>query len=191
MLGSISEYEMTRVIRLGFPDEAKGKTNGVNGNLDMEIGYKVPLCGGFQDRQVCKLILRPYTGVTAMVVNTKGYKETGTYPMRLDVKENNYFKSSLRAGIGLTCERRSLKWDISAGVGYVAAGRKAKIESKVIDTDAQVPSGWVELGEVSIEGDLAVGYYIKEGLNIYANANVVRADNYRSLSGNIGIHIHF
>ena len=191
MLGSISEYEMTRVIRLGFPDEAKGKTSGINGNLDMEIGYKVLLCGGFQDRQACKLILRPYTGVTAMIVNTKGYKETGMYPMRLDVKENNYFKSLLRAGIGLTCERRSFKWDISAGVGYVAAGRKAKIESKVIDTDAQVPSGGVELGEVSIEGDLAVGYYIKKGLDIYANANVVRADNYRSLSGNIGVHIRF
>jgi hypothetical protein len=191
VLGSISEYEMTRVIRLGFPDEAKGKTNGVNGNLDMEIRYKVPLWSGVQGREVCKLTLRPYTGVTATIVNTKGYKETGMYPMRLDVKENNYFKSSLRAGVGLTGERRSFKWDISAGVGYVAAGRKAKIESKVIDTDAQVPSGGIELGEISIEENLAAGYYIKEGLDIYANANIAKADNYRSLSGNIGVNIRF
>jgi hypothetical protein len=127
VLGSISEYEMTRVIRLGFPDEAKGKTNGVNGNLDMEIGYKVPIYRDIQNREENKLTLRPYTGVTATIVNTKGYKEVGMYPMRLDVKENNYFKSSLRAGVGLTGERRSFNWNISAGVGYVAAGRKAKV----------------------------------------------------------------
>ncbi|MDR2252198.1 MAG: autotransporter outer membrane beta-barrel domain-containing protein [Endomicrobium sp.] len=191
LLGSISEYEMTRVIRLGFSDEAKGKTNGINGNLDMEIRYKVPLWSDIQGREVCKLTLRPYTGVTATIVNTKGYKETGMYSMRLDVKENNYFKSSLRAGVRLTGERRSFKWDISAGVGYVAAGRKAKIDSKVIDTDVQVPSSGIELGKVSLEVDIAGGYSIKEGLDIYANADIVKADNYRTLSGNIGVNIRF
>jgi hypothetical protein len=61
----------------------------------------------------------------------------------------------------------------------------------VIDTDAQVPSGGIELGEMSIEGDLGAGYEVTEGLQVYATANIVRADNYRDISGNIGVKYLF
>jgi hypothetical protein len=45
--------------------------------------------------------LRTYAGTTAAVANTKGYKETGLNGIRLEVKDNKYYKSSARVGIGI------------------------------------------------------------------------------------------
>jgi outer membrane autotransporter protein len=44
---------------------------------------------------------------------------------------------------------------------------------------------------MAIEGGLGAGYCVTEGVEAYVNANVAKGDNYRNVSGNIGIKYLF
>ncbi|MDR3257139.1 MAG: hypothetical protein LBT18_05835 [Endomicrobium sp.] len=186
--GSMNKYETTREIRFDNNNKGKGEFDGINGSLDVEAGYRIPLT---ESEIFGKMKLRPYAGAAAAIVHTDAFKETGAYALSLDVKDNNYFRSSLRAGVGLTGEMNRFRWNVSVGADYLVAGKNYEITSTFIDTDKKFQSRSVTVGELGIEGDLGARYYVTEGLEIYANANVLGADKYRSLYGNIGVRYSF
>ncbi|MDR3275296.1 MAG: autotransporter outer membrane beta-barrel domain-containing protein, partial [Endomicrobium sp.] len=152
------------------------------GNIDIEAGYKM---------SSEKVDVRPYAGIRAGITHTEGFKERGEDVLRLEVKENNYVKTLLRAGIGLKKAGEGFRWNMSVGVESILTGRRAEIESKFVDTEEVFKSRSVEEGALAGEVDLGAGYNISDSIEIYANGRAEAGSKRRSLYGNIGVRYSF
>jgi outer membrane autotransporter protein len=181
VLGSISEYEIRRVINLGVEEKAKGGTRGVKGEIDMEVGYSVGK----------RVKVRPYVGVNTRVVGLKGYKEEGEYALRLEVEGKEYVRSSARTGVEVKGMIKDFGWNIGAGVKYVLVGQEIEIGSRIIGTEVEMKTRGAEVGEIEVGGDMGVLYKVTKRLQVYGQVDMSKASKYRDIAGNMGIKYLF
>jgi outer membrane autotransporter protein len=181
VVGSISEYEIRREIRLGIEEEVKGETKGVNGEVDMEVGYN----------RGKSIKMSPYVGVNTKAIAVKGYKEEGENALRLEVEGKEYIRSSVKTGIGMVGGGKRFGWNVRGGVNYVLCGDEIEIGSRIIGTDVEMKSKGVELGKVKIEGEIGGNYKIGERWEGCVEVNMGKAINYKDIECNLGIRYSF
>jgi outer membrane autotransporter protein len=93
--GSADKYKIRREVLLDKKEKSEGEFAGLRGSAEVEGGYNI---------SVGELKLRPYAGIRAGLVKTDSFKETGGNPLRLEVRGNNYVRTTVRTGIGLKGE---------------------------------------------------------------------------------------
>jgi predicted outer membrane repeat protein len=135
-----------------------------------------------------KSAIRPYVGIRIGVLSTEGFKEEGETP--LDVKDNNYVRGSMRAGIRTRVEKKKIKCTIGVGVECCAIGRENEIKGTVVKTGEEFRIKSVKEGVIRGEGEIGIEYELNGRTGIYAKA-LGGVGSYSDIGGNIGVRYVF
>jgi hypothetical protein len=137
------------------------------------------------------LKLRPYIGIKAGIVKTDGFKETGTNLLRLEVEENNYIRTAVRAGVGLKGKGKIIRWEAGAGVECCAAGRYNEIKAVFLDTKEEFKSRSAGEGLLKGEGNIKVEYNITDKAGAYIDGRLGAGNGYNDIRCRVGIRYAF
>jgi hypothetical protein len=194
--GSVDKYKTTREPMVGISKEkSEGEFGGIKGSIEVEGGYNIKVREGSKpksklEQQLMKEIeIRPYGGIRGVIVKTDGFKETGTYPLRLEVKENNYVRATIRTGIGIKGEGDILRWAAGAGVECCAIGRHNEINNVIIDTKEEFKSKSMGEGTIKGEGEVSLEYDITQKVGAYVDGRLGLGSGYSNI--NVGIKCVF
>ena len=197
MEGSKDKYKTTREI-IGGDSKGEGEFGGIRGSIEVEGGYNIKVkevknsSKNKIEKQAMKEIqVRPYGGIRGVVVKTEGFKETGTHVLRLEVKENNYVRTTIRTGIGIKGEGEVIKWAIGGGIECCAMGRYNEIKSVIIGEKEEFKARSVEEGIIKGEGNVRVEYEMTKQVGAYIDGRIGIGSGYNDISGNVGVRYTF
>jgi hypothetical protein len=113
----------------------------------------------------------------------------------LEVKENNYIRTTIRTGVGLKGEgkvrEKAIRWEVGGGLECCASGRYNEIKAVFSDTKEEFKARSAEEGLLKGEGNIKAEYDITDKVEAYIDGRLGAGSGYSDIGGNIGVRYAF